>query len=224
MSGPQALLAHANKIALLALLLGIVWRGRFGHCWSFSTYVVATLLGNVLASVWPERFFTPSFWMQKQAVYDVLKAAIALELSYRALVVFPGAWRRARVALTGVLVVTTLVLAWLTPRASYRAALAAEPSIVTATVWLFVATGLVVTWYHLPIGRWSRVIMLGFAAYLLTFATLVGMLERQGWTFEWVGRWDSAAWLGLVTYWAYEAWRREAGPGAQGLGPTAADA
>ena len=43
------------------------------------------------------RFFTPSFWVLKQGVYDVLKMAIALELALRAFVAFPGAARTARV-------------------------------------------------------------------------------------------------------------------------------
>ncbi len=78
------LLAHLTKVALVVLLAGILWRGRARLCWSFALYVLAVLTGNVLVSVWPSRFFNPSFWVAKQAVYDALKVAVVLELAWRA--------------------------------------------------------------------------------------------------------------------------------------------
>ena len=92
MSDLQLLVAHAVKLALLALLAGIVL-ARAGEavlgrsrstCWRSS-------LGNILVTLWPARFFTPSFWVLKQGVYDALKMAVALELAWRAFDAFPGA-------------------------------------------------------------------------------------------------------------------------------------
>ena len=77
MTDLQLVVAHAAKVALLALIAGIVWRGRARLCWSFALYALAILLGNILVSLWPSRFLTPSFWMLKQGVYDILKMAIA---------------------------------------------------------------------------------------------------------------------------------------------------
>ena len=224
MSGPQSLLAHANKVVMLALLAVMIWRGRLGQCWAFSFYVGVALLGNTLASLWPERFFTPSFWMLKQAIYDVLKMAIGVELAYRAFVAFPGAWRSARIVLLVVLAVTTIGLACVTPRATFETLWTWQPSILTAAVWLLTATALLVTWYHLPIGEWQRAIMLGLAPYLLTFATVLRLLQRRGWTFEWTGRCDSVAWLALMAFWVYAAWRRDGAPEVRALDPVPADA
>ena len=224
MSGPQLVLAHVSKIVMLALLAGMIWRGRLGQCWFFSAYMTATLSGNAIVSMWPEYFYTPTFWGQKQAVYETLKFAIGLELAYRALSAFPGTWRFARLVFPGLLTVTTLALAWVTPRSSYESVWQWQPSISTASVWLLTATALIVTWYGLPIGAWQRSIMLGLAPYLLTFVTLLRLLQRHGLTFEWMGRADSVVWLGLMVYWAYVAWRRDGAPDPYPLEAVTADA
>jgi hypothetical protein len=223
MSGVQLVLAHANKVVMLALLAGMIWRARLGQCWWFSAYVLAAITGNALSSVWPDRFYTPSFWMVKQAVYDVLKLGVGLELAYRALAAFPGAWRMGRLVLAAFVVVSTMALGWLTPRGSYETMWQWQPSVMTAAVWLLTATALLVTWYQLPIGEWQRAIMLGFAPYLLISATLLRLLQRRGFTLAGIGIWDSVAWLALVTFWAYVAWRRDGTSDAYPLEAVAAD-
>ena len=77
MSEAQWVVAQLAKVSLLALLIAMAMRGRLGLCWSLTLYVVATLVGNSLATFWPQRFFTPSFWVLKQGVYDGLKIAVA---------------------------------------------------------------------------------------------------------------------------------------------------
>lgn len=223
MIGAQLVLAHANKIVMVALLAGMVWRGRLGQCWAFSIYIAAALVGNALASFWPERFFTPSFWMFKQAIYDGLKMAIGLELAYRAFAAFPGAWRTARLVLLAILAASTFALAFLTPRTSFDTIWDWQPSILTAAVWLLTATALIVTWYQLPIGAWARVIMLGLAPYLLTFATVLRLIQRRGGSIEWVGLLDSVAWLALMGFWVYTAWGRDRGGDVAPTGPVTAD-
>jgi len=223
MSGPQALLAHASKLGLLVLLAGVVWRERSGQCWSFVLYVAATLVGNTLATVRPDLFFTPAFTVQKQLLYDVLKAMVALELAQRALTAFPGALRTVRLNFAIVLGLILIAQAWLTPRGSYATIGTWEQSIATGDTWLFTVTALVVTWYNLPIGRWPRAIMLGFAPYLLVFVILLRVLQRRGWSFPF-GLYDSLAWLGLLAFWAYAAWRRDDAPLPANLDASAANA
>ena len=109
MSEIQVVLSHAVKLALVAVLAGLVARGRARLCWSFAAYLVAILVGNSLASLWPSRFYTPGFWVLKQAAYDVLKMAVALELAWRAFEKFPGAMRTARGTLLALLAASTLV-------------------------------------------------------------------------------------------------------------------
>jgi hypothetical protein len=223
MSGAQLVLAHASKIAMLVLLAGVIWRGRVTHCWGFSAYIAAALIGNTLSSVWPGHFFTPSFWMLKQAVYDALKVVIGVEIACRALASFPGTWRLARVVFAVLLVATTGALAWVTPRATYETMWRWHPSVLTVAVWPLTVTALIVTWYRLPIGAWPRRIMLGLAPYLL-WQVLLRLLQRHGLNFEWNGVADSVAWVVLMSFWAWAAWRRDAPPDARPLELAVADA
>jgi len=209
MSDLQLLLAHLVKAALVVLLAGMLVRGRLGLCWSFGLYLLAILVGNSLATLLPQQFFTYSFWMLKQGVYDLLKVAVALELAWRAFAAFPAAWRTARVVLLSLVVLSGLWVAWLTPR-SFVTLWQWQPGAVTAAIWLLTATALLVVFYQVPIGDWQRAIMLGLAPYLLVFVTLLNVLRRRGWDVRnEVSLADAAAYLALVVFWAWAAWRRE---------------
>jgi len=209
MGALQLLLAHLVKAALVVLLAGMLVRGRLGLCWSFGLYLLAILVGNTLATLLPQQFFTYSFWMLKQGVYDLLKVAVALELAWRAFAAFPAAWRTARVVLLTIVVLSGLWVAWLTPR-SFATLWQWQPGAVTAAIWLLTATALLVVFYQVPIGDWQRAIMLGLAPYLLVFVTLLDVLRRHGWDVRnEVSLADATAYLALVVFWAWAAWRRE---------------
>ncbi len=211
MSDLQVALSHAVKLALVAVLAGLAVRGRARLCWSFAAYLVAILVGNSLASLWPSRFYTPQFWVLKQAVYDALKMAVALELAWRAFEAFPGALRAARRAILTLLVVSTVALAGLTPPSSYATVWEWQPGSATAALWLLTATALLVVWYQVPVHEWQRAIMLGLAPYLLVFVTVLDLLKRHGWAAlqTTAGIVDSTAYLALLAFWAWAAWRRD---------------
>ena len=211
MSEIQVALSHAVKLAVVAVLAGLVARGRARLCWSFAAYLVAILVGNSLASLWPSRFYTPQFWVLKQAVYDALKMAVALELAWRAFEAFPGALRTARRAILALLVASTLALALFTPPSSYATLWDFQPGTVTAALWLLTATALLVVWYQVPVHDWQRAIMLGLAPYLLVFVIVLDLLKRHGWMalHAIAGVLDSAAYLSLLVFWAWAAWRRD---------------
>jgi hypothetical protein len=136
--------------------------------------------------------------------------AIAIELAWRAFAAFPGAWRTARVVLLLIVASSSLSLAWLTPR-SYETLWEWQPSLVTAAVWLLTATALLVVFYQVPIGDWQRAIMLGLAPYLLVFVTWLSLLRRHGWAVrDEVSLVDALAYLGVVLFWTWAAWRRDA--------------
>jgi len=214
MNDLQLLVAHAAKLALLALLAGILWRGRARLCWSFALYVMAMLLGNILVSLWPSRFYTPSFWVLKQGVYDALKMAIALELAFRAFDSFPGAMRTARAVILTLLGLSTLALAILTPPSSYSTVWDWQPGVATAALWLLTATALMVAWYQVPVHEWQRAIMLGLAPYLLVFVGLLGLLSRHGWMLKKkITTAETLAYLVLILFWTWAAWRQDAGRG-----------
>jgi hypothetical protein len=215
MTGLQVVVAHAVRLALLVLLVGILRRGRVSRCRSFAAYILVVLLGNVLVSFWPDRFLNPSFWILKQGVYDALKMAIALELAWRAFGAFPGAMRTARLVLLALLSVSTLTLALLVPPTSYMTVWEWQPSVATAALWLLTATALMVVWYQVPIDRWQRVIMLGLAPYLLVFVSLLDLLRRHGWSWRGpISTLETVVYLGLIAFWAWAAWRRDPAPPA----------
>jgi hypothetical protein len=218
MSELQVALSHAVKLALIAVLAGLVARDRARLCWSFAVYLVAILLGNSLASLWPSRFYTPEFWVLKQAVYDALKMAVALELAWRAFEAFPGALRAARRAILVLLAASTLGLAAFTPPSTYATLWDWQPGTVTAALWLLTATALLVVWYQVPVHDWQRAIMLGLAPYLLVFVFVLDLLRRHGWprVHETAGVVDSLAYLCLVLFWAWAVWRRDPAPALAG--------
>src|SRR5262245_42105624 len=86
----------AISAALAIALLGLASRGRLGQWWSFVPYAVAIIVCGNLATLWPSRFFNAQFWLLKQAIYDVCKMAIAIEVTWRVLRAFPGAVRAVR--------------------------------------------------------------------------------------------------------------------------------
>ena len=210
MSELQVALSHAVKLALVAVLAGLVARGRARLCWSFAAYLAAILVGNSIVSLWPERFYTGAFWVLKQGVYDALKMAVALELAWRAFDSFPGAMRTAKAAILALLAISTVSLGALTPPSSYMTLWEWQPGVATAALWLLTATALLVVWYQVPLHDWQRAIMLGLAPYLLVFVTLLGLLRSHGWAAApEVGIGDTLAYLGLLLFWAWSAWRRD---------------
>src|SRR6266568_1645839 len=106
----QVFVAHAVKVLILVTLAGILTRHRTRLCWSFVAYVSAMLVSNTLISLWPDTFFVPSFYLLKQALYDCLRLAIAIELAYRTFQAFPGARSTARHVVFVLLAATSLAL------------------------------------------------------------------------------------------------------------------
>jgi len=79
------------------------------------------------------------------------------------------------------------------------------------------ATALLVVFYQVPIGNWQRAIMLGLAPYLLVFVTALSMLRRHGWAVrDGASLLDALAYLGVVLFWAWAAWRKDAPRLAEG--------
>jgi hypothetical protein len=90
-----------------------------------------------------------------------------------------------------------------------------QPRVTTAALWLLTATALIVVWYQLPVHDWQRAIMLGLAPYLLVFATLLSLLHRKGWgAREPISNLAGSAFLCLVLFWTWAAWRVDVAPEA----------
>jgi hypothetical protein len=220
MTGWQVLVAHAVKVLVLLALAGIVARHRARMCWSFLAYLITTFACNSLISLWPDTFFVSWFWMLKQALYDCLRLAIAVELAYRTFRAFPGAQATARRLVFAILAVTSLALIGIPSGLSagspalYNAALQEwEPRVMTGTIWLMNGLAVLVIWYRVPIHAYHKAILLGFVPFLLVFTTLLRLLQIYGWdVLPLVQSAEPAAFLLLMAWWAHAAWEPEPAP------------
>jgi hypothetical protein len=206
----QLAVAHATKIALLMALVGLFVRRRASACWSFTIYLAVVLTCNCLVSFWPRTFWVYDFWIRKQAAYDILKLAIAVELGARAFRSFPGALAAARIVGLVVLSASGLLIAataggfhphrpwdWLTATS-------------TATIWVFAAVAMLVLWFRIPVSSIHRAILLGFVPYLAVFTVLTGLLQRHGMSvYSWITVSETYVYLFLVSWWAVSSWHRE---------------
>ena len=215
MSGNPLLIAHAVKLATFLALMGILARRRYRTSFLFPTYLLAILTGNALVSFWPATFFTQWFWILKQAVYDILKLGIALELAFRIFRAFPGTHRRALMACSTVLGITTFAIinsgmvGVSTPvMHDYY------PRVSAGTIWLMTAIVALVAWYRLPVERFHRAILLGFSSYLLVFTTLLNLLREWGFQtmFRFFDSWSNVAYLAVMLWWAWAAVRPDGEP------------
>jgi hypothetical protein len=202
--------AISVKIGLAIVILGVLRRGLHRRCWSFLVYLSAVLifssiemaaqmLDGVAALEW---FRSWGFWHLEQTVYEVVKLALAVELGIRVVAAFPGTWRLARALLGAALLTTTAAV--------MLGAAPQHPLVATGTIWLFAAVSLVVVLFNLPLHAWHRALLAGFVPYLFVFSTLTSIFTRRGYELaETLGSVDQVAYLVLIGWWAYAAWRTE---------------
>ena len=200
---------------------GLAVRRRVGVCRTFIPYLVAVEAADVLMVLWPGYFYTQWFWVQSQTLINVLRFAVALELTYRTFRAFPGARGTARVVLFLVLAGTLLLVVAGTEDAapvSGGDSLApiisrVQPRIVNGTIWLLTAVGALILWYRLPVHPFHKAILTGLVPYLLVFTTALNLLETEGWQIrERVNYVHTGAYVALLGYWAWAAWRRAEAP------------
>lgn len=212
MSAHQLLLANLVRTAVLLTLVGLLVRRRSHLCWTFMVYLAAILAGNTLVSFWPERFYNQSFYIMKASVYDVLKLCIATELAYRVFRAFPGALLRARAVLAPIMAIITLgVISVPAGTDFFDMVNRYQPQIQTGMIWLLSATAVLTVWYNLPLNRLHRNLLLGFSSYLIVFVTTANILRSFGFARlrETINLVDAYAYLVLVSWWAFTAWRSD---------------
>lgn len=208
MEGAQLLIAHAVKLAILVVLAGLIATRRYRQCWSLTAYLLVALAGNSMTSFWPERFFNYHFYAGRQAIFDALKLLIALELSQKVFAAFPGAMSRWRAIALVVLVATTSAVALAGATDSARVVYDWQPRIATGAIWILCAIAMLVAWHRLPIDSWHYAILVGYVPYLLVFTTGLNIVRKHGWSvLSAAGTVQSIAYLALMMWWAYAAWR-----------------
>ena len=209
MIGSELLLNHLMKLVCLAILVGLFTRRRAHLCWSFVAYLVTVLVCNSLVSFWPDRFYRLWFYSLTQDLLTAMKLAVAAELTYRTFRAFPGAAARVRILLAPVFFVPVLFVSKVPAGASYQEIVQLyQPQLQTGVIWIITAITLLIAWYRVPVHAMHRAILIGFAAYLLIFTTLLNVLRHFG--FEnlrsFIGTADGYAYILLLCGWAYSAW------------------
>lgn len=194
-----------------AVLVGLLVTARVRACVSFAVYVVSAVVTRVLILTWPGRFFTWDFVFWSDAVQTGLRAAIALEISYKVFRPLPGGF--ARIRLMFMLVVGAMAIAfWIAPP---QASNAFEWTFVLQQVSYGVAflfgAFLLVTWYHcVPLDRLHLDIAAGFSVLnmVLAFTRALAQLEPDtDWGRNLVIK---SAYPLLLAAWCLSAWRRDA--------------
>ena len=209
MNGTELLLNHVMKLVCLAILVGLFTRRRAHLCWSFVAYLVTALVTNSLMSFWPEQFYRLWFYSLMHDLLNALKLAIAAELTYRTFRAFPGAAARVRILLAPVFLVPVLFVSKVPAGASYQDLVQVyQPQLQTAVIWVMTAITLLIAWYRVPVHAMHRAILIGFAAYLLIFTTLLNVLRSFGYEnlHRFIGTVDGYAYILLLGCWAYAAW------------------
>jgi hypothetical protein len=215
MSALQALLSAVCVALICATLAGLARRRLYRLCYSFTAYLAAVALGEALILLWPDTFYRWAFWQGKETVYGLLKLGIGLELGSLTFQAFPGASARARlIALLALLFILAAMLT-LTPAPhedlSPLQALAVElqSGLANGTVLLLALTWILVFWYHVPLHRLHRAILRGLGLYLMVSSAALKLVGNFPELRDAVSYGTGIAYVALVGYWAWEAWRPE---------------
>ena len=209
MSGIDLFFLHLGKIGFLAILVGLFVRHRAHVCWSFVGYISWALSCNALISFWPDHFYTKWFYQVMQAGMDAMKLAIAAELSYRTFRAFPGAAARVRLALAPLFLVPALFVTRVPAGTNFDDWVQLyQPQVQTGIIWIITAITLLIAWYRVPVHALHRAILIGFAAYLLIFTTLLNVFRDFGFheLRNFINAADNSAYMFLLLGWCYAAW------------------
>jgi len=195
---------------LMATLVGLLVRGGYRTCYSFTVYLAAVLVPDMMITAWPQRFHTWEFWMLKEIVHNLLKFTIAIELAIRTFRAFPGARATARgIVFLVVLACLAGVLSVPSQHAELRElASQLHPRILNGTIWLFTALAALILWYRLPVEALHKAILIGFVPYLLIFTVAMNALNSIGWQIHSLAAYaHNLTYFALLCYWTYAAWR-----------------
>ena len=206
----QIAIQLAVLVAVGIALVGLVVRGHLRFCRWFAGYLAFVLISSSLVMLWPERFWSWTYWTFEHATLDGLKIAIALELAYWIFLGFPAAAQSAR-AVIFLLLVGTLASVLALPNETGQdiggyllGTLRLRFEIGAA--WIFTALAGLIQWYHLPVHPLHSGIMYGFVPYLLVFSTVMRAVADYGWS-QWLVTIEPAAYLAACGCWAWTAWR-----------------
>jgi hypothetical protein len=205
----QATIAVLVLLAIPLVLAGLWVKGRHHVAYTFTLYLSVVLITELLIVIWPDTFYRKTFYLHKENAINALRFVVALELMYRTFRAFPAAHRTAR-ALFLILLASTLVMV-LTVTAdepdAYTLVNKVQPRVISATVWLLTALAALILWYRLPVESFHKAILLGWVPYLVIFSAALNYVGEYGPSYIPLTNYvHTAAYLGLLLYWARAAW------------------
>jgi hypothetical protein len=163
-------------------------------------------------ALWPAQFYRNVVWRAKEMTLIVVRLAMVVELTVRVFRGFPGALATARRLLVVIFVSTFLAVLALPVRQGGHEGFVGEvmPRVLNGTIWLFSALAILILWYRLPVHWFQKAILLSYVPYLLVFTVAMNALGDLGWhRAGWADMLSVVAYLMLLVYWTYQAWRPE---------------
>ena len=218
---PQNAIAAVAVLLATTALTGLAVRRRVGVCWSFVAYLGVIAAADLLMLVWPDQFWLLWFFVGKELVINVLRFAVALELTYRTFRAFPSARATARGVLLLVLVVTLAIVFIGTEDLKAPDGAPAlgplmtrvQPRVLNGSIWLLSAIAGLILWYRLPVHPLHKAILVGMVPYLLIFSVSLNLLESRGWEIAAGASYlNTLGFLLALGYWVFAAWRPDAVP------------
>ena len=212
MTKAQAFLAQTGAVLFLVTFLGLIARAKYVRWWFFSAYIGVASTASVLIAFWPERFWTPNFWLLQETLTNMLRFGAVLELAFRTFQYFPGALSTLRWAVLLVLTMTLVqLLSVRLPENLNLAGLLSQQHtpVLNGSVWLVTVIAAFILWYRLPISSFHKRVLLSWVPYLLVFTVATKALTQAGWLRDSLTYARQVAFSLLGCYWAYLAWRPE---------------
>ena len=199
-------------------LVGVFARRRWASWYTFGAFVIVVFVTTLMIAIWPDRFYTQAFWRPKETALNLLRFAMALELALRTFRAFPGALSTLRWVVLFVLGTTFATVIAVGSAVDDRTFVGElQPRVVNGSIWLFTAIAALILWYRLPVQPFRKAILLSYVPYLLIFTVAMNALVALGWERAWPLRYaNQLAYLTLVSYWSYAAWRRVEAPTPMG--------
>ncbi len=194
---------------LSALFIGLLWNRKARQCWTFFAYIATATAFSLFLTFFPGRY-TPSLFLVKQGIYDGLLFGMAIELSIKAFAAFNGVANRVRVLLAMAVIVSTTVVAVVTPaKAIYADMSRYQPGVTTGGIWCLAFVALLIVWYQIPVPPFTRSIILGYVPYLVIFVVYTDLIGRLGWgAIKNLNVANAAAYDLAAGYWVFSAWRK----------------
>jgi len=200
----------AVEIGLAAAILGgLLLRGHWRSCYSFTLYLAAFVIFEGAILAWPGRFFRLDFWLAKESIEAVLKLAVAVEIAARLFERLPTARVTFSLAfLVALFAIATAVAP--TVGADVRTvASVGLPRLLYGTMLIFAGLLGICLWYHVPLYPIHKAVLLGFVPYLVAFTVVLQILQTFGWDVRSSANYlNTVAFISLLAFWTRAAWRR----------------